>query len=97
MKPSSFDCLAALLHAGSGLVIGPDKTYLLETRLGPLLKQHGLADIDALAARLRPGPAGSPQRPPTAVSCSISGRVKSNPWSITVNRSGRSGPVWVEA
>jgi chemotaxis protein methyltransferase CheR len=54
MKPSSFNCLAALLYAGSGLVIGQDKTYLLETRLGPVLKQHGLTDLDALAARIRP-------------------------------------------
>jgi len=55
MKPSSFDSLAALLHTGSGLVIGPDKTYLLETRLGPVLKKHGLTDLDALAAKIRPG------------------------------------------
>ena len=60
MKPSSFECLASLLYAGSGLVIGPDKTYLLETRLAPLLKQHGIPDIDALAARLRPGLTGMP-------------------------------------
>ena len=29
MKPRSFAALARLLQAGSGLVIGPDKTYLL--------------------------------------------------------------------
>jgi chemotaxis protein methyltransferase CheR len=55
MKPNSFDMLAAVLRAGSGLAIGPDKTYLLETRLAPLLKQHDLPDLDALADRLRPG------------------------------------------
>jgi chemotaxis protein methyltransferase CheR len=63
MKPGSFETLAALLYAGSGLVIGPDKLYLLETRLGPVLKRHGLANLDAVAERLRmvlPGPNGTP-------------------------------------
>ncbi|MBN8890444.1 MAG: chemotaxis protein CheR [Rhodospirillales bacterium 70-18] len=53
MTPHSFAALAALLRAGSGLVIGPDKEYLLETRLAAILKQHGLRDLDALAERLR--------------------------------------------
>lgn len=52
MTPQSFATLAALLHAGSGLVVGPDKQYLLDTRLAPILRQHGLRDLDALAARL---------------------------------------------
>ena len=55
MKPNSFDMLAGVLRAGSGLAIGPDKIYLLETRLAPLLKQHDLPNLDALADRLRPG------------------------------------------
>ena len=54
MRPQSFDVLAALLRGSSGLVIGPDKTYLLETRLAPILKQHGMRDLDALAEKLRP-------------------------------------------
>ena len=57
MRPQSFDLLAGLLRGGSGLVIGPDKTYLLETRLSPILREHKLADLDALADRLRPGAA----------------------------------------
>jgi chemotaxis protein methyltransferase CheR len=55
MRPPSFETLAALLRAGSGLVIGPDKTYLLETRLAPILREHNLPDLDALADRLKPG------------------------------------------
>lgn len=60
MTPQSFSCLAGLLREGSGLVIGPDKHYLLETRLAPIMKAHGLRDLDALADRLRPprAPAG---------------------------------------
>ncbi|MCX7380478.1 MAG: chemotaxis protein CheR [Alphaproteobacteria bacterium] len=52
MKPQAFDVLAACLRNGSGLVIGPDKLYLLEARLGRSLKNHGLRDLDALAERI---------------------------------------------
>jgi len=62
MKPQSFTTLARVLHTGSGLVIGPDKTYLLETRLASILKQHGLRDLDALADRVRPDGTGALER-----------------------------------
>ena len=53
MKPQNFAALATILRNGSGLIIGPDKQYLLESRLAPALKQHGLPDLDALAEKLR--------------------------------------------
>jgi chemotaxis protein methyltransferase CheR len=53
MTPQSFQVFATVLRAGSGLSIGPDKGYLLETRLAPLLKRTGMAGLDALAERLR--------------------------------------------
>ncbi len=53
LTPSAFDSLAALLKSRSGLVIGPDKTYLLETRLTPILKREKLRDLNALAELLR--------------------------------------------
>ncbi len=53
MNPALFDALAALLKSRSGLVIGPDKLYLLEVRLAPIVKAEGLRDLDALADRLR--------------------------------------------
>ncbi|MCW3472972.1 CheR family methyltransferase [Limobrevibacterium gyesilva] len=59
MRPHSFETLAALLRAGSGLAIGPDKEYLLETRLAGILRQHRLRDLDALADRLRAGDAAA--------------------------------------
>ncbi len=56
MTPSAFSTFAALLKSRSGLVIGPDKTYLLETRLAPILKREKLNDLTALAERLtKPG------------------------------------------
>ena len=42
-----------LLKSRSGLVIGPDKLYLLETRLASILKREQLRDLAALADRLR--------------------------------------------
>lgn len=53
MTPAAFEIFAALLKARSGLVIGPDKTYLLETRLAPILKREKLRDLNALAENLR--------------------------------------------
>ncbi len=55
MTPQSFETLASLLRNGSGLVIGPDKLYLLETRLAPTLRAHRLGDLDALAGKIRGG------------------------------------------
>ncbi len=60
MKPGSFDILSGLLYSGSGLVIGPDKLYLLENRLGPVMKRHAIPDLDALAARIRMPTLGNP-------------------------------------
>jgi chemotaxis protein methyltransferase CheR len=44
-----------LLKTRSGLALTPDKTYLIETRLGPLARKEGLADAAAIASRLRMG------------------------------------------
>jgi len=57
MSQAAFSALAALLHARSGLVLGPDKLYLVETRLGALMKREGLGDLGALVGRLS-APAG---------------------------------------
>jgi len=53
LATGAFDTLATLLRQKSGLAIGPDKLYLLETRLAPILKHHQLRDLNALAERLR--------------------------------------------
>ncbi len=57
MTPLSFDIVARTVKARSGLVLTPDKLYMLETRLGPLLRREGIATLDALAARMARGPA----------------------------------------
>ena len=43
LSAAAFETFAALLKSRSGLVIGPDKLYLLETRLAPILKRGELA------------------------------------------------------
>ena len=53
LSSTAFQTFAALLKSRSGLVIGPDKLYLLETRLAGILKHEQLRDLAALADRLR--------------------------------------------
>lgn len=52
MSQAAFSAFAAFLHARSGLVLGPDKMYLVETRLGALLKRERITDLAALVARI---------------------------------------------
>jgi chemotaxis protein methyltransferase CheR len=53
MTPDSFAFLSGLVKQRSGIVLTADKGYMLETRLGPMLRREGLAGLDALALRLR--------------------------------------------
>ena len=53
LSQASFDILSGLLKAKSGLIIGKDKLYLLETRLTTILKREKLADLNKLAERLK--------------------------------------------
>ena len=53
MTPESFNFVATMVKSRSGLVLTPDKGYMLETRLSPLLRQEGLPSLDALAVKLK--------------------------------------------
>ncbi len=53
MKPDDFDLLSGLLKERSGLALSPDKTYLLESRLGPLAQRRGMSGIDDLVKAIR--------------------------------------------
>lgn len=55
MKPADFEFVAQLLKRRSGLVLTPDKGYLIESRFAPLARQHQLANVDAIIAKLRAG------------------------------------------
>ncbi len=56
---SAFATIATFLHARSGLSLGPDKLYLLESRLASVLAASGIADLQALADRLSASPTGA--------------------------------------
>lgn len=55
MTPADFDFVAQMLKRRSGLVLGSDKGYLLESRMGPVARKHGLAGLDAIVAKLKAG------------------------------------------
>jgi chemotaxis protein methyltransferase CheR len=53
LKTEDFEFLAGLLKERSGLMLTPDKVYLLESRLTPLARKRGLDTLDALVQKLR--------------------------------------------
>ncbi len=53
MKPQDFEFLSKLLKRRSGLMLNPDKVYLLESRLTPLARRMGMEGLDALIEELR--------------------------------------------
>ena len=53
MTPADFTFIAALLKDRSGLIITPDKHYLLETRLSPIVRERSLVDLAGLIDALR--------------------------------------------
>lgn len=55
MNSSDFEYMATLLRNRAGIVLGEDKTYLLETRLMAVARKHGLSSPDQIPAALRNG------------------------------------------
>lgn len=53
INPDDFDFIAKLVYDRSGLVLTPDKSYLLESRLVPVARKHGLKSLEDLARGLR--------------------------------------------
>jgi chemotaxis protein methyltransferase CheR len=53
MTSADFAFIAAFLKERSGLIITPDKMYLLETRLTSILRDNSLKDLAALVEMLR--------------------------------------------
>ncbi len=55
MKPEDFEFLAQFLKKESGLVLSTDKTYLVESRLVPVARRHGLGGLEDLITAIRVG------------------------------------------
>ena len=53
MRITDFDLYKDLLKEKSGLVITPDKSYLLDSRLSPVAKKWGFSSLDAMSMTLR--------------------------------------------
>ena len=56
MTPEDFDLIRKVLRDRSGLVLGDDKAYLLESRLMPVARKHGLNDLDDVVRKVRTMP-----------------------------------------
>jgi len=52
MRPETFDRFREFLEKNSGILLGPDKQYLVETRLARLVRANNLASVDALIDQL---------------------------------------------
>ena len=59
MKPDDCALFCRLAFEKAGIVLGPDKAYLVETRLVPVARKHGFAGLDGLANAMR----GAPPQP----------------------------------
>ncbi len=57
MAPEDFEYAARLMKERSGLVLTRDKSYLLENRLMPVVRQHNFTSFHELVAALRTGDA----------------------------------------
>ena len=53
IAPTDYEFLRVLLLKRSGLALGGDKQYLLDGRLAPVMRKHGLASMAELALKLR--------------------------------------------
>ena len=53
IAPEAFAYVRDLVHRESAIVLGTGKEYLVESRLVPLARQAGVADVDAFVAQLR--------------------------------------------
>jgi chemotaxis protein methyltransferase CheR len=55
MTPADFEFVSQLLKKRSGLILGADKQYLLDSRLSPVARKHSVPDLVGLITRLRAG------------------------------------------
>jgi chemotaxis protein methyltransferase CheR len=53
MTPADFGFLSRLLRDRSGLVLTPDKAYLLESRLLPIMRRRNMKSLDEIVNLLR--------------------------------------------
>lgn len=57
ISKTDFDYVCQLIRTEAAIVLEPGKEYLVETRLAPLAKEEGFANLDSFVAKLRSAPA----------------------------------------
>jgi chemotaxis protein methyltransferase CheR len=55
VKPQDFEYLQRTLKERSGIVLSPDKAYLVDSRLTPVARKRSLGTLDDLVAAMRKG------------------------------------------
>lgn len=58
LNPKDLDYIRDLVRTRSAIVLEPEKTYLVESRLEPLAKSEGFPSLTYLVQKLRPAPYG---------------------------------------
>jgi chemotaxis protein methyltransferase CheR len=53
MRPEDVETIRAMVHARSGVVIDPEKTYQIETGLAPVARRAGFASLPDLVQAIR--------------------------------------------
>jgi chemotaxis protein methyltransferase CheR len=53
MKPEDFEFLSSTVKQRSGLILTPEKAYLLESRLLPIVRKYNLRTLEELVAAVR--------------------------------------------
>jgi chemotaxis protein methyltransferase CheR len=53
VNPFDYEYLCRMLKERSGLVLAPEKQYLVDNRLAPVARRHGCASISELIQRMR--------------------------------------------
>ena len=53
IHPKNYKFLQQHVYSHAGIVLEEDKHYLFESRLGPIVRQHGLRSIDDLCALIQ--------------------------------------------
>jgi len=56
LTTDEFEFIAGFIKQRSGIALTPDKGYLLDTRLSPIAKANGMADLRELIVKLRGTP-----------------------------------------
>jgi chemotaxis protein methyltransferase CheR len=53
MRPDDIEALQMMVQARSGVVVDPAKTYVIESRLGPLARREGFSAVGDLISAIR--------------------------------------------